>query len=143
MINSLTTRIVYVISLKWVMLLLSVLLGAPFYVFFSSLHTTEIAVLYSLISGLAFSLPIVTVLQAMRQGNKFWRLLGETRELLSEAQNLSDVNWIRNGHFSDLQEQLGSAKTREANLQMVAELHRLHMEIEQKHQDIMCYKLDL
>ena len=142
MINSLTTRIVYVISLKWVMLLLSVLLGAPFYVFFSSLHTTEIAVLYSLISGLAFSLPIVTVLQAMRQGNKFWRLLGETRELLSEAQNLSDVNWIRNGHYHDLQGMLGSAKTREANLMQVAELHRLKSDIEQRHHEIMGYYLE-
>jgi len=142
MINTVTTRFVYVISLKWVMIILSVLLGAPFFPFFASTHTKELAVAFSLLSGLAFSLPIVTVLQALRQGNKFWRLLGETRELLSEAQNLSDVNWIRNGHFSDLQRQLGSAKTREANLMQVAELHRLQIEIDEKHQDIMGYKLD-
>lgn len=142
MINTVTTRFVYVISLKWVTLLLSVLLGAPFFHYFSSAHQLEVAMAFSLLSGLAFSLPIVAVLQALRQGNKFWRLLGETRELLSEAQNLSDVNWIRNGHFSDLQRLLGSAKTREANLMQVAELHRLQIEIEEKHQDIMGYKLD-
>ena len=142
MINTVTTRFVYVTSLKWVILLLSVLLGAPFYGFFSQVHTTALACSYSLLSGLVFSLPIVAVLQTMRHGNKFWRLMGETRELLNEAQNLSDVNWIRNGHFSDLQRQLGSAKTREANLMQVAELHRLQLEIEQKHQDIMGYKLD-
>jgi multidrug transporter EmrE-like cation transporter len=139
MINTVTTRFVYVVSLKWVMLGLSVLLGAPFFHYFSSAHQLEVAVVFSLLSGLAFSLPIVTVLQALRQSNRFWRLLGETRELLSEAQNLSDVNWIRNGHFSDLQRLLGSAKTREANLQMVAELHRLQVDIEEKHRAIMGY----
>ena len=142
MINTVTTRFVYVISLKWVTLLLSVLLGAPFFHYFSSIHRLEVAVAFSLLSGLAFSLPIVAVLQTLRQGNRFWRLLGETRELLSEAQNLSDVNWIRNGHYQDLQRLLGSAKTREANLMQVAELHRLKSDIEQRHHEIMGYYLE-
>lgn len=143
MINTVTTRFVYIVSLKWVTLGLSVLLGAPFFGFFVSGQalgfTPEVAALYSLATGLAFALPLVAVLHTLRQGNRFWGMLGEARELLSESQNLSDVNWIRNGHFQNLHRLLGSAKTREANLQMVAEVHRLKSDIEKRHHEIMGY----
>ena len=141
MINKFTTRFVYLTPLKWVTVMLSVLLGAPFCLVG---HTGPLTVAdtYCLAYGFVFALPIVAVLHTLRQGNKFWRMLGECRELLSEAQNLSDVNWIRNGHYQDLQGMLGSAKTREANLMQVAELHRLSMDIEQRHHEIMGYYLE-
>jgi hypothetical protein len=85
------------------------------------------------------SLPLLAILYNMRQDNKFWRLLGETRHLLYEAQNLSDVNWIRNGHFTDLQKLLGEAGTREANLMQVAELHRLQLDIDWRNRELMGY----
>jgi len=97
---------------------------------------------HSLTSGVMVSLPLLAILYNMRQDSRFWRLLGETRELLGEAQNISDLNWIRYGHFSDLQELLGSAKTTGANLNQVAELHRLQMDIEWKSQYFMSCNLD-
>ena len=85
------------------------------------------------------SIPVLAIIHNMRQGNRFWRQLGEARDLLEEAQNLSDLNWLRNGHLSDLMGMLGEAKTREANLMQVAELHRLREDIERRHREIMGY----
>lgn len=139
MINKLITRFIYLTPLKVVTLLLSVLLGAPFFMVVpQQLLPLEKAV-YCLMAGLVLSIPMVAILQSMREGNRFWRLLGETRDLLSEAQNLSDVNWIRNGHYSDLTRMIGESKSREANLMQVAELHRLREDIEKKHLEIMGY----
>jgi hypothetical protein len=139
MINKLITRFIYLTPLKVVTLLLSVLLGAPFFMVVpQQLLPLEKAV-YCLMAGLVLSIPMVAILQSMREGNRFWRLLGETRDLLSEAQNLSDLNWLRNGHYSDLAGMLGEAKTREANLMQVAELHRLHLDIDWRNRELMGY----
>ena len=139
MINKLLTRFVYLTSLKVVTLTLSILLGAPFFMILSKdIHFT-LRVIHSLASGLMLSLPLLAILYNMRQDNKFWRLLKETRHLLYEAQNLSDVNWIRNGHFTDLQKLLGEAGTRETNLMQVAELHRLHLDIDWRNRELMGY----
>jgi len=139
MINKLITRFVYLTSLKVVTLTLSILLGAPFFLLMSKDVHFTLRVIHSLASGLMLSIPILAILYNMRQGNKFWRLLGETRDLLYEAQNLSDVNWIRNGHFADLQKLLGEAGTREVNLMQVAELHRLQLDIDWRNRELMGY----
>jgi hypothetical protein len=139
MINKLITRFVYLTSLKVVTVALSILLGAPFFVLLSPDIPLTLRVIHSLGSGLMLSIPVLAIVYNMRQGNKFWRQLGEDRDLLEEAQNLSDLNWIRNGHLSDLMGMLGEAKTREANLMQVAELHRLREDIERKHREIMGY----
>jgi biopolymer transport protein ExbB/TolQ len=139
MINKLITRFVYLTSLKVVTVALSILLGAPFFVLLSTDIPLTLRIIHSLASGLMLSLPVLSIIHNMRQGNRFWRQLGEARDLLEEAQNLSDLNWLRNGHLSDLMGMLGEAKTREANLQMVAELHRLREDIERRHREIMGY----
>jgi len=139
MINKLITRFVYLTSLKVVTVTLSLLLGAPFFLLLSKDIHLILRVIHSLASGLMLSIPILAILHNMRQGNKFWRLLGEARDLLYEAQNLSDVNWIRNGHFVDLQKLLGEAGTREANLMQVAELHRLQLDIDWRNRELMGY----
>ena len=139
MINKLITRFVYLTSLKVVVLTLSLLLGVPFFLLTPKDLHLALRVFYSLASGLMLSLPLLAILYNMRQDNKFWRLLKETRHLLYEAQNLSDVNWIRNGHFTDLQKLLGEAGTREANLMQVAELHRLQLDIDWRNRELMGY----
>jgi hypothetical protein len=139
MINKLITRFVYLTSLKVVTVALSILLGAPFFVLLSTDIPLTLRIIHSLGSGLMLSIPVLAILHNMRQGNRFWRQLGEARDLLAEAQNLSDLNWIRNGHYNDLENMLGEAKTREANLMQVAELHRLLEDIERKHREIMGY----
>ena len=113
MINTLITRFVYLTSLKVVTTLLSVLLGAPFFVLLSPDIPLTLRIIHSLASGLVLSIPVLAIIHNMRQGNRFWRQLGEARDLLEEAQNLSDLNWLRNGHLSDLMGMLGEAKTRE------------------------------
>ena len=142
MINKLLTRFVYLTSLKVVALALFILLGTPFFLMMSKDIELAPRLVHSLTSGVMVSLPLLAILYNMRQDSKFWRLLGEARELLSEAQNISDLNWIRNGHFSDIQELLGSAKTPGANLIQVAELHRLQMDIEWKSQYFMSCNLN-
>jgi hypothetical protein len=139
MINTLITRFVYLTSLKVVTVLFSVLLGAPFFVLLPPDIPLTLRIIHSLGSGLMLSIPVLAIFHNMRQGNRFWRQLGEARDLLGEAQNLSDLNWLRNGHLSDLMGMLGEAETREANLQMVAELHRLREDIERRHREIMGY----
>jgi len=142
MIDKLLTRFVYLTSLKVVALTLFILLGTPFFLMMSKDIDLAPRLVHSLTSGAMLSLPLLAILYNMRQDSRFWRLLGETRELLGEAQNISDLNWIRYGHFSDLQELLGSAKTTGANLNQVAELHRLQMDIEWKSQYFMSCNLD-
>ena len=139
MINTLITRFVYLTSLKVVTVLLSILLGAPFFILLSPDIPLTLRIIHSLASGLVLSIPVLSIIHNMRQGNRFWRQLGEARDLLEEAQNLSDLNWLRNGHLSDLMGMLGEAKTREANLMQVAELHRLREDIERRHREIMGY----
>ena len=139
MINTLITRFVYLTSLKVVTVLFSVLLGAPFFVLLPPDIPLTLRIIHSLGSGLMLSIPVLAIFHNMRQGNRFWRQLGEARDLLGESQNLSDLNWLRNGHLSDLMGMLGEARTREANLQMVAELHRLREDIERRHREIMGY----
>jgi len=139
MINKFITRFVYLTSLKVVTILFSILLGAPFFVLLSPDIPLTLRIIHSLGSGLMLSIPALAIVHNMRQGNRFWRQLGEARDLLEEAQNLSDLNWLRNGHYSDLAGMLGEAKTREANLMQVAELHRLREDIERKHREVMGY----
>lgn len=139
MINKLITRFIYLSPLSVVTVALSVLLGTPFLQIMPDEGSLLQKAIYSLAAGLVLSLPFVSLVHTMRQGNRFWRQLGEARDLLAEAQNLSDLNWVRNGHLSDLSRLIGEADTREANLMQVAELNRLSEDIERKHREIMGY----
>lgn len=138
MINKLITRLVYITSLKVIAVALIVLMGAPFFLVMGEEIELTTRCFRSVICGFVLSVPALAILHTLRQGNRFWRQLGETRDLLAEAKNLSDVNWIRNGHYSELSATL-EEENREANLQMVAELHRLREDIEKKHLEIMGY----
>ncbi len=138
MINKLITRLVYLTSLKVIAAVLIVLMGAPFFLVMGEEIEFTTRCFRSVVCGFSMSVPALAILHTLRQGNRFWRQLGETRDLLAEAKNLSDLNWIRNGHYSDLSSAL-EEENREANLMQVAELHRLREDIEKKHLEIMGY----
>ena len=88
-------------------------------------------------SGLLLSTPVLLFLSHTRESNKFWRLLGECKDLLDESANLSDLNWLENGLMYDLDKLVREEGTREAQFVRLTELQRLRNDVSVKRLKIL------
>ena len=132
----LTTRLIYITHFRILTPALMVLLGTPFWFILNSGSPIMDAVM-ALGSGLLLSTPVLLFLSHTRESNKFWRLLGECKDLLDESDNLSDLNWLENGLMYDLDKLVGEEGTREAQFARLAELQRLRNDVSSKRLKIL------
>lgn len=127
MLDKLSIRIIYILPYKVLVPALVLLMGSPFSLIMDgqgALLTANI-----LLIGLVLSLPLLIVIHHMRSTNRFWRLLGEARDVFQDCQNLSDLNWLENGLLQDLDSLVRSEATREAYLMQLSEVQKLKADI--------------
>lgn len=132
----LTTRLIYITHFRILTPALMVLLGTPFWFILNS-GSTIMDAMMALGSGLILSMPVLLFLNHTRESNKFWRLLGECRDLLDESANLSDLNWLENGLMYDLEKLVREEGTREAQFVRLTELQRLRNDVSVKRLKIL------
>lgn len=135
MLDKLSIKIIYILPYKLLVPALTLLMGSPFTLLIQKEGPPLL--IQSGIIGLALATPTLMFIHHMRSTNRFWRLLGEARDVFSECTNLSDLNWLENGLVADLDRIARSEATREAHLMQLSELQKLKFDIASARQSIL------
>ena len=127
MLDKLSIRIIYILPYKILVPALIIVMGSPFTLLLQK--EGSLLLIQSGLIGLALATPTLLFIHHMRSTNRFWRLLGEARDVFQDCQNLSDLNWLENGLLQDLDSLVRSEATREAYLMQLSEVQKLKVDI--------------